>query len=274
MVLAEFRPKEVFDTFEHPMGREPPRSVIVGPSAAAIGWIPYYSDAAQLPPGEIRDGWKEDPALREVFAAGNRPPPGLYTGPGDLMRDLELNDFRVAIALDQPTVYLNDANSPVLVQFSAMGRIGYTPVRKVSRTNWFDEGIGSSCAYLLDGDGGIHIKLFVRFKLGLAGQVAARWTTGHWPPNATATIDYVIDPESRQAEISFTGTVVPQLTCYVGWKSVHEYRMERMSRKTFESFIHSQGCQDALNRPHWNTTVLLNPPVLIEEARFGAKSKG
>lgn len=235
MVLEEFRPKEIFDTFEHRMVNERPRSVIVGPSAAAIGWIPYYSDSTQLPEGEMRERWDTDSALREVFTAGNRPPPPLFTGPGDLLRDLELNDFRVALAVDQPTVYLNDRHQPTLIQFSAMGRIGYTPVRKARRANWYDEGIGSSCAYLLEG--GVHLRLFVRFKLGLAGQVFARWHTGHWPPNATVTIDYVINPEQGLAEIWFSGTVVPQLTSYVGWKAAHEYRIENMSGKTFDSFI-------------------------------------
>jgi hypothetical protein len=261
MVLEEFRPKELFDTIEHRFRAEPPCSVIVGPSATAMGWIPYYSDAVQLPEGELRDRWLADASLGKVFAAGNRQPPPSYSGPGDLMRDLELNDFRAALSLDQPTVYLDRSQQPILIQFSAMGRIGYTPLRN-RRANWFDEGIGSACAYLLEG--GVHLRLFVRFKLGLAGQVAARWYTGHWPPNATATIDYLIDPVKRLAEISFAGTVVPQLTSYVGWKSVHEYRMESMSSKTFDSFVHSPGCQDALNRPSYTTMVKLGEPVAIK----------
>ncbi len=264
MVLKAFGPKETFDTIEHRMSSEAPRLVLVGPSATVFGWIPYYSDAAQLPSGELRERWEADQALREVFNSGNRQPPEAYSGPGDLMRDLELNDFRAAIAVDQPTVYLDGANQPVLVQFSAMARIGYTPIRKVKRANWYDEGVGSSCGYLLKEDGGIHIRMFVRFKLGLAGRVFARWQTGHWPPNATVTIDYVIYPEKRQAEISIAGTVLPQLTGYVGWKTAYEYRIGGMSGKTFDSFVQSVGCQDALNRPAWKTTVALGDPIEID----------
>ena len=81
----------------------------------------------------------------------------------------------------------------------------------------------------------------------------------------TATIDYVMDPDNGRAEISFTGTVVPQLTSYVGWKSVHEYRMEDLSCKTYDSFLYSQGCQDAMNRPGHKEIVTLQA-IKIEKA--------
>lgn len=248
MVLEEFGPKETFTTFEYRFSDENPSFAAVGPNAAAIGWIPYYSDPGQLPEGELRNRWKDDLSLGKVFESGNRQPPPRYSGPGDFMRDLDLNDFRAAIALDQPTVFLSQHGRPILLQFSAMARLGYTPLSwKAALLTKYFEGTGSACCHLLDD--GIHLRLFVRFKLGFLGQLVARSYTGQWPPNATATIDYMIDPENGRAEISFTGTAVPQLTSYVDWRSVHEYRMENLSCKTYDSFLYSPGCQDALTRP-------------------------
>ena len=256
MVLAEFRPKDTFAAFEHRFSGENPSYAVVGPNAAAIGWIPYYSDPGQLPEGELRDRWKDDVSLGKVLESGNRQPPPRFSGPGDFMRDLELNDFRAAIALDQPTLFLNQDRRPVLLQFSAMARLGYTPVSwKAAILTKYFEGTGSACCHLLNDS--IHLRLFVRFKLCFLGQLAARSYTGQWPPNATATIDYAMDPENGRAEITFTGTVVPQLTSYVGWKAVHEYRMENLSCKTYDSFLYSPGCQDALNRPGHKEIVTL-----------------
>ena len=122
---------------------------------------------------------------------------------------------RACDAVDEPTAFLEGANQPVLVQC-----IGYTPIRKVKRANWYDEGAGNSCGYLLEEDG--------RYSHP-AGQVFARWQTGHWPPNATVTIDYVIYPEKRQAEISLAGTVVP---CNSPFGSSKRFRWLRMWRRS------------------------------------------
>lgn len=257
MVLNFFQPKDVFDRFEYRYSDAEPHYALVGPNAAAIAWIPYYSDPGQLPEGEFQRRWVEDSSLGKLFETGNREPPPEYSGPGDFIRDLEQNDFRAAIVLDVPTVFLDQDRKPVLIQFMAMARIGYTPVRfQMAHLAKHFEGTGSACGHILED--GIHIRLFVRYKLSLFGQIAARFYTGQWPPNATATIDYRIDPENRRAEISFTGTVVPQLTSYVGWKSVHEYRIERLSRVTYDSFVYSAGCQDAMSRPPHSEVVRLN----------------
>ncbi len=140
--------------------------------------------------------------------------------------------------------------------------MGYTPIRvRAANIAKYFEGTGSACGHILND--GIHLRLFVRFKLCLFGQIAARVATGHWPPNATATIDYRIDPWSGRAEISFSGTVVPQLTSYVGWKAVHEYRMEELDSVTFRSFVESQGCQDAMTRQPHKEVVFIGRPTPV-----------
>lgn len=264
MVRLTFRPLETFQRFEFRYSHDDVDCALVGPSAVGVGWIPFYSDAAQLPEGELRDRWKGDPTLAMVFESGNRQPPEHYSGNLDLIRDLEQNDFRSSICLDAPTIFLNRNGRPVLVQFLAMARIGYTAVRwgwaKIIKHS---DGTGSACGHVLEG--GIHLRLFVRFKLGTVGQLVAKQLSGHWPPNATTTIDYIMDPWARSAEISFSGTVVPQLTSYVGWKTVHQYRIEGLSNPAYESFIHSTGCQDALNRVWHREVVELAGPVFVKE---------
>lgn len=264
MVLTRFPAKELFERVEFRYSNADPHYGLVGPSAAAVGWIPYYSDPAQLPPGALQDRWKSDPSLAKVFETGNRQPPEQYSGPLDLIRDLEQNDFRSAICLDAPTVFFSRQGEPVLVQFLAMARIGYTAVRwgwaKVIKHS---DGSGNACGHVLDG--GIHLRLFVRFKLGTIGQLVARKSTGHWPPNATSVIDYVMNPGTVRAEISFSGTIVPQMTSYVGWKAVHQYTIGDLSNPAYDSFVQSAGCQDALNRVGHREVADLLGPVFLKE---------
>jgi hypothetical protein len=78
------------------------KSVIVGPSAALIGWIPVYQNQEQLPEGHLRDSWKEDSSIEPLLSTGNNPPSDAFTGPGDLIRSLNTREFRGAISIDQP----------------------------------------------------------------------------------------------------------------------------------------------------------------------------
>jgi hypothetical protein len=264
MVLSSFRPGEIFERVECRYSNEHAHLAFVGPNAIAVAWIPYYSDPSQLPPGEMSARWETDASLSKVFQTGNRQPPEKYTGSSDLIRDLEQNDFRAAICIDAPTLYPSREGRPVSIEFLALSRIGLT----ATRLGWaklvkHSEGVGNSCGHVLDH--GIHVRLFARFKLSLAGQLIAKGFTGHWPPNATVAIDYVMDPESGRAEISFTGTVVPQLTSYVGWKAVHQYEIGEMSNQTYDSFIRSAGCQDAFARLPHKEVVVLEGPVKLKE---------
>lgn len=245
MVLSKFRPLESFGRFEHRYSSEPVRYAMVGPSSVIINWFPVYTRKSEIQHQALRELWDKDPSLKNVLKTGNRQPPTKYSGPTDFIRDLETNDFRAAIAIDQPTIFLDHNLRPVLIELLAMSRIGYTNVR-LGKVTFPFEGVGNACGHTLDN--GIHIRLFVRVKLGPLGQIMAKLLTRNWPPNATAVIDYIMDPTRRLVEVSFSGTVFPTQTCYVDWKSIYEYRIEDLSIPTYESFVQSEGCQDALLR--------------------------
>ena len=67
MVRFRFPPKENFQPFEFRFSKEDPYYAFVGPSAAAVGWIPFYSSPSQLPEGDLRQRWARDPSLARVF---------------------------------------------------------------------------------------------------------------------------------------------------------------------------------------------------------------
>ena len=152
-----------------------------------------------------------------------------------------------------------------------MARIGYTAIR-VARIVKYSAGAGNACGHILTG-GPIHIRLFVRFKLGPLGQLAAWQLTGHWPPNATTTIDYILQPHDGRADVTFTGTLVPQITSYVGWKAVHEYKIGDLSNAAYDSFVESNGCQDALSQPLHREVTVLSDPIDVQEMDTSADYK-
>lgn len=246
--LMHFRPREAFgDVVELRFGGCDAASILVGPGATAVGWIPYHNSPQSLPQ-HLGQRWEESQALRMVLASGNRQPPETYSGPQDLMRDLDLDDFRGAIGLDALTLYVDGNGEPVLLQFMPMARVGCTAVRLGRWVKW-SGGTGSASGVVDMVDGAIDVTLFVRFKIDLKGQIAARFITGNWPPNATMTISYRIDLARKHADISFGSTMVPSMTGYLDWHRRVEHRIETLDWLEFRGFVESGGCQDALGRP-------------------------
>lgn len=216
---------------------------VVGLSVASVGWIPHYSE--EPPAGALREHWNDSAALPWLFKTGNTRPYDHYSDSKEFAGYLELNDFRAAIAIEAPTLQLDSNGDPVSIEFGHMARIGYTPV-PAWPGRWNFDGIGSAGGLIQVEAGVVLIRLFVRFKLSLKGQVLAKVVAGHWPPNATMTIDYRLQPVYRSAEIHFKGTSVPSVRSYVDWRVTDEHRVEDLSWESFHGFMTSVGCQDAL----------------------------
>jgi len=134
---------------------------------------------------------------------------------------------------------------PVSVAFRHMASIGGTPFR-LGPGMWNSDGIGNTGGLVQLTDQTILIRTFVRFKLSVLGQVAARLATRHWPPNATMMIDYKLRPQYKSAQVQFRGTSVPSVRSYLDWKLTDDHRLEDLDWESFQAFITSKGCQDAI----------------------------
>jgi len=133
----------------------------------------------------LRSRWEADPGIGQLPQSGNMAPPDRYTGPAELARHLNTYDFRGALAIDQPTLFLDEARRPVLLEFLAMSRVGSTAMRGrlvgASLDTWllYSARIGESCGDIsVYDDRAVTIRIFLRLKLGRRGQVAARAMTG------------------------------------------------------------------------------------------------
>lgn len=262
--MKEFHPGSTFQEtgpLEYRWSNETPAYALVGPGAAAIGWIPFFNAADQLPEGQFRDRWRCDLALREVFGTGNAEPPSRFMGPGDFLRDLERNDFRSAIAMDAPTLFLDQNQRPVLLQFLGMHRIGYTP-KRIRAISYSPQGVGDSTCQIFEDGAEICIRLYVKFKLSFLGQLVAVALTHKWPPNATQTIEYRINPVRREVKVLFQGTAVPQLSGYVDWERYANHKIDLLAYHSFEDFVNSEGCKDATARTRKTEYRLMKHTIL------------
>ena len=231
----------------------------VGNAAISIGWIPAYQKREQMPEGCLHDQWDLDESIALLLSTGNPSPPEKFSGPADLVRYLNFNEFRAAIAIDAPTLEIDADGKPVLLEFFSFARVGCTAIRPghfTQRLDWltfYSGGVNESCGEVFVDANSVVIRLFVRAKLGFLGRLAARMKTGDWPPWATLTIEYVFDLKPLKTKVDFMGTSVPSQSRYVDWRKHSEYRIEYdMSEAAYEGFVRAGNCSDA---PGYRTQV-------------------
>lgn len=266
-----FRPRNKYETFQYRWpGQSPAARVINGESATLVGWIPVYQEGVQLPRGPLQDRWDGDPSIPLLLSTGNHAPPEHVRGPGELDRYLNTLDFRGAISIDQPTLFIDAENRPILLLFLAMSRVGSTAFRPghliggLKSHLIYLEGTSTSGDVSLK-DGWVLVRLRLRMNLGLADRVAARVVTGNWPPWAVLMLEYVFDLNGRpfRAHADLCGTAVPSQSRYIGWRKTSEYQIEYdMSEAAYDGFVQAGSCQDAMinrNREHCQLKVLPVP---------------
>jgi hypothetical protein len=264
MIVAHFRPgTALLEKVAHQWSEESCgfAQALEGPSVAVVGWVPSYQAAEQLPAGFLRRQWDADPAIARLLETGNQKPPESFADDLDFARHLNSRDFRGALCIHRPTVYLDAAGLPVQVSCYALARAGCTAVR-VKSVVWFSGGAGLSSGYFAEARSSVTIRVFLRMKIGALGQAVGKLLTGHWPPWATLMIDYSIDYETGLATIVYSGTPIPSQCRYVEWKLDSEYQIETdMSAAAYKLFVKAGGCLDAMAQP-----MRMTVPVLKWEA--------
>ena len=260
MIACNFRPGSEFGTASHRFGSGDGARVLVGPSAVLFGWIPVFQSREQLPEdAALRSRWADDPSIGQLLQSGNMEPPDRYSGPADLCRHLNTHDFRGVLAIDQPTLFLDAAGRPVLVECLALARVGSTVIRgrlvAASLDKWllYSAGIGESCGDISYYDGReVTIRVFLRLKLGKFGQVAARAVTGLWPPWATMSIEYTFDLQTEGVTVDFLGSTIPSQRRYIRWERESSYEIDKdLSEAGLDGFLRAGGCRDAQMRVHY-----------------------
>jgi hypothetical protein len=258
MVVKTFRPPgKEFERIEYSWdGGRRAATVFEGQTATLVGWIPFHPDQARLPEGFLRERYPRELNIRLLLGSGNNPPPERFkSGRNDLLRYVASRDFRGAIAIDAPILHVDANGKPVKFEFDVIARVGTTPMRgnqlplAPDSAVWLSDGVSGALGEVEAEGKRVLIRVFLRLKLGLAGQIIGKITTRHWPPWATLSIDYAFDTEARVADISFAGTAVPSQRRYVGWEVCSSYEMDYdMGEASFDGFVQAGGCQDALAR--------------------------
>jgi hypothetical protein len=229
-------------------------SAMIGDSVAVIAWIPHFLRREELPDGFFQAAWNKDPSIPDLLSTGNpTPPPLLEKGKIGLIRYLDSQDFRGAISILKPALFLGIHNKPVLLRFGALARPGFTTIRpghflpSLAGINLFDGGFGARHGSISQSPHGVSIRVFLRMKLGWAGQMFAKARGGKWPPWATLMVDYTFDPQFLSAHVDFQGTAVPSQRRYIEWRRDSDYSMETdLSEAGYKAFVEAGSCQDAL----------------------------
>ena len=91
--------------------------------------LPFYH-LDQLPDGFLKQAWGTGvPSVPILLNSGNNPPPENFGGPGGIQRFMGLHEFRAAVSIDAPTLWLNAQGNPATLEFVAMAQVGTTPLR-------------------------------------------------------------------------------------------------------------------------------------------------
>lgn len=256
MVVKQFRPRtSQFERVEYSWPESKETSlVLLGETTTLVGWIPYHPEQTRVPEGFLLERYPNDSSIRMLLGSGNNAPPTRFKhGRNTLLSYLDLADFRGAIALDAPRLQIDVNRKPVKLEFDLIARVGATPYRGrelpvvPNAIVWQSDGVSESWVEIHHDEGRVWIRVFLRLKIGLVGQVIGRMATGYWPPWATMSIEYAFDVRGGVAEITFAGTAVPSQCRYVGWEIHSSHDIDSsLSEAGFDGFIQAGGCKDAL----------------------------
>ena len=235
-----------------------------GESVALVGWIPGASGLDQLQKGSLKEAWPADSSIRLLLSAGNqRPPQALELGELGLQRHLDTRDFRGAIAIAGPTLYIGNGR-PVFLHWRALSRQGYTPFR-LGPFQYSSDGIADRCGDVFVQGNQVVLRTFLRMKLGFLGQLAGKALTWHWPPWATLMIEYSFDVRNLGVTVSFCGTGIPSQRRYVDWRMHSDYEIEtELSIEGYRAFVETGECLDAMAYRYETVCPVKNSPLPVE----------
>jgi hypothetical protein len=222
--------------------------VIEGPSAAAVGWIPFAWPWKRMPAG-FRE-YAESPiegmrrfgvwaAFKGLFWTGNRPPPDSFEGIEGLAGWLDRQDFRMALCLYDVRLWCDDHGRPYDVTCKCLPvdlSIGFTPIWLLVTTLHAD-GVDDRADPERDiTAGGGEIRQTVWARLGPRMDQINHALTGHWAPYALMKVVYRIDP-NLEIRVDFAGSAIPSQWHYLDWKRAGAYDMTAAQKREVRRFM-------------------------------------
>lgn len=229
-------------------GRWAPRGAcpvfIEAPDLACLSWIPFYESREDLGPCPLKENWDTEPAIPLMLKHGNVPPIEQFDDDAQFLRLLLLREFRAAVAIVRPRLFL-DANRQITgVDFLYLHEVGYTPLRKGPATFHFPgKADRHRSAQLRSGTATIDFSM--GFKLGRIADAVGKYKTGHWAPSPSVRFRYTI-AGSGLITIEVSASHVPSHSVYVDWVRRREYHMEKEgTMESFCGFLESGFCVTA-----------------------------
>jgi hypothetical protein len=223
-----------------------------GPSVICTAWIPYYARSEELPDcgfrryAEANRKWWRPSAMDFMFRSGN-PQPFNYGSRAELLVELQRNEFRGILALDDISALVTRDGEFMGAEFAYLGAAGYTPVRRKPGA------ARMICKGYSDGDYEIGvipreyltIDIWHSFKLGRAVDLAQYLLTWQRATSAMMRIRYTFT-SSQDVEISLSGSAVPSQTHLVGWNDYQgSYDMMRAGEPEISGFFSAGRCVTA-----------------------------
>ncbi len=231
--------------------------VIHGPSATAIGWIPFQPLlGSRLPTSYARH--PQTLGLRAMFRTGNRPePPSDLRGRSTYRGFIDARNFRGALCLSGVKFTDHGDGRDADIEASVDDFIGYTPLRAKGRFGkfdydlaWHEKGLGKIWTEIEKGPTYATLRRTAEFRIGKWGNVGSALLTGYWAPFAWMSIDYTVWIDGR-IRIEFRGSSIPSQSFYVAWRRVRRHSMFTLDRSQITGFLSTGADLPALGRTHF-----------------------
>jgi hypothetical protein len=223
---------------------------VVGRDVAAIAFIPAAAGVDQLPPCALSDAKDEElrRALDLFVQGGNPQPKRSFADAEDFLDALRAREYRGALALTRPTMFMNGDGVPVRVAFRMLdGRVGVGYVAKPDGgepdgrdARSYVHGIGSVSdrkrnKIRFAGDA-VEIVHWQRFECGSPAQLFGRFPRAQHAPFGWIKVSYVLRADAR-AEVHLASSFLPSVWFYRDFSREHVHDMLEMNEREVHRFL-------------------------------------
>jgi hypothetical protein len=239
-------------------------TTIEGPSAASVGWIPFFANLSELPACEYLQHALAKSAmlpsgLSVLFQSGNVSRPNSDDDPnperfGDNEHFCKLvasKNYRGALALDDVKMVVAKGGAVRSIAFRAFREKGYTPMRVAwgsLTAEHFALGRGSAdCDVDTREFGVVTIRQWVRPKLCRLADLGSLMLTGRLAPSAYLGLEYRMENNGR-ISVYFSGSDIPSQSYYIKWEKQGGHDMLQNKMDLIDVFLNAGACKDASNR--------------------------
>ena len=166
---------------------------------------------------------------------GNAPPIEQFDDAAQFCRLLLLQDFRAAVAIARPRLFLDESRGVTGVDFWYLQEVGFTPVRRAAATIHCS-GRAAKCRSAQLQPETAEIDLSMSFKLGWFADLYGKAKTKFWAPSPSVRLKYTI-AASGLVTIEVSASHVPSHSVYVDWARKLDYRIESGAWEFFHEFL-------------------------------------